>query len=169
YGRSLLAGFAGLAQDALAGVLDALALVGLGLADAADVGGDLADDFLVDAVDHDLGRHRHLERDAFGRLHVDRMAETEVEAQRVGALGLGAVADTDDLEVLLEAVGDADDHVVDEAAREAVLGTVVALVVGAGAGEHAAVDRHLDLARDLTAERALGALDRDRAFGDQHF
>ena len=52
----LLAGLAGLAQDALALVADALALVGLGLADGADVGGDLADDLLVDAVDDDLGR-----------------------------------------------------------------------------------------------------------------
>ena len=51
---------------------------------------------------------------------------------RVGALGLGAVADADDLELLAEAVGDADDHVVDEAAGEAVQGAVVALVVGAG-------------------------------------
>ena len=51
---------------------------------------------------------------------------------RVGALGLGAVADADDLELLAEAVGDADDHVVDEAAGEAVEGAVVALVVGPG-------------------------------------
>ena len=65
-----------------------------------------------------------------GALTIDRVAEAEGEAQRVGALRLGAVADADDLEFLLEAVGDADDHVVDEAAGEAVQGTVLALVVG---------------------------------------
>ena len=72
----------------------------------------------------------HLEGDALGRLHDDRVAEAEGEAELVGALGLGAVADADDLELLAEAVGDADDHVVDEGAGEAVQGAVVALVVG---------------------------------------
>src|SRR5689334_17655999 len=43
----LLGGLAGLADDPLARVLDALALVGLGLAELADVGGDLADRLLV--------------------------------------------------------------------------------------------------------------------------
>ena len=46
-------------------------------------------------------------------------------------LGDGPVADADDLEVLVEAVGDADDHVVDQAAGQAVQGPVLALVVGA--------------------------------------
>jgi hypothetical protein len=41
--RSLLAGLAGLAQDVLAEVAHTLALVGLGLAHGADVGGHLAD------------------------------------------------------------------------------------------------------------------------------
>src|SRR6478736_7914333 len=99
---SLLAGLAGLSQNTLAGVADALALVGLWLADAADVGRDLADDFLVDAAHDDLGLDRHLEGDAFRRLHVDRVAKTEVQAQGVGALCFGPVADADDLEVLLE-------------------------------------------------------------------
>ena len=48
-GVGLLGGLAGLADDPLAGVADAFALVGLGLADLADVGGDLADQLLVDA------------------------------------------------------------------------------------------------------------------------
>ena len=39
-----------LAADVLAGVADALALVGLGLAQLADVRGDLADQLLVDAL-----------------------------------------------------------------------------------------------------------------------
>jgi hypothetical protein len=45
----LLTSLSDLAADVLAGVADALALVRLGLAELADVGGDLADELLVDA------------------------------------------------------------------------------------------------------------------------
>ena len=74
---------------------------------------------------------RHLEGDALGRGDDHRVAEAEGQLERVRALGLGAVADADDLELLAEAVGDADDHVVDEAAGQPVQGAVLALVVGA--------------------------------------
>ena len=43
-----------------------------------------------------------------GASTIDRVAEAEGEAQRGRALGLGAVADADDLELLGEAVGHAD-------------------------------------------------------------
>ena len=65
---SLLAGLAGLAADTFAGVAHALALVGLGLAQRADVGGDLADQLLVDARALDPGGRRDLEGDALGGL-----------------------------------------------------------------------------------------------------
>ena len=45
--------------------IDALALVGLGRTEFADLGGDLADLLLVDAADHDLGRLRRRDGDAF--------------------------------------------------------------------------------------------------------
>ena len=48
-GHGLLARLSGLAADDLAGVAHALALVRVGLAELADVGGDLADLLLVDA------------------------------------------------------------------------------------------------------------------------
>src|SRR5512142_452245 len=51
-----LAGLARLAADPLAGVPDALALVGLGLARRADARGDLADELLVDADDRQARR-----------------------------------------------------------------------------------------------------------------
>src|SRR5215510_6827287 len=57
---SSLRRLAGLAQDALVDVPDPLALVGLGLADLADVGRDLADQLLVDALHGDAVRRRHL-------------------------------------------------------------------------------------------------------------
>ena len=71
-----------------------------------------------------------LERDAVGRVDHDGMAEAEGEAQRGRALGLGPVADADDLQLLAEAGRHADDHVVDEAAGEPVQAAVLPLVVG---------------------------------------
>src|SRR5262245_30136298 len=55
---------AGLAQDALVGVADPLALVGLGLADLANVGRDLTHQLLVGPLDRDAGGRGHLEGDA---------------------------------------------------------------------------------------------------------
>src|SRR5882757_2339816 len=59
-----LAGLAGLAADVLAGVAHALALVGLRLAGGANLGGDLADQLLVDADDREAGRVLDFEGDA---------------------------------------------------------------------------------------------------------
>ena len=111
----------------LAAVADALALVGLRRAALADVRGDLADQLLVDPADDDLGRLRDLELDPLRRLDRDRMRVAERHLQ-VLALELGAVADALDLELLLEAVGDALDHVRDQAAGEPVQGAVLAAV-----------------------------------------
>src|SRR6185437_4291711 len=102
-----------LADDVLAGVADALALVGLGRAPLANLGGDLADLLLARAADDDLRRLRHLERDALRRLHRDGVAEAELHLE-VGALERRAVADALDLEPLREAVHDPGDHVRDQ-------------------------------------------------------
>src|SRR5438045_6252085 len=83
----LLPGLTGLAQDALAGVADALALVGLGLADLADIGRHLADELLVEAPDGDPGGGRHLEGDAVGGVGVDRMREAEGHLEPVRPRG----------------------------------------------------------------------------------
>src|SRR5579862_2548237 len=50
-------------HDGLARIAHALALVGLGGLDVADLGRDAAHQLLVDAADHDLGlrRRRHLD------------------------------------------------------------------------------------------------------------
>ena len=55
------------ADDPLFGILDALALVGLGGAVFADLRGNLADLLLVDAGHDDFGRLRNSNRDAFRR------------------------------------------------------------------------------------------------------
>src|SRR6476660_9746305 len=59
------------------GVAHALALVGLGRADAADLGGRLADALPVGALDEDLGRARRLDADALRDRIADRVREAE--------------------------------------------------------------------------------------------
>ena len=96
-----------------------------------------------------------------GRLDADGVAEAELQVEGARALGRGAVADADDLEVLAESLGHADDHVVDERPEHAVEGTVLALVVGALDDEHVTFLTDGDGAGDLAGEFALGTLDRD--------
>src|ERR671912_1141150 len=88
-----------LAEDVLAAVLDALALVRLGLAPAADFGGELADGLLVDAADLDRGLVRSLHLQAFGHVDLDVVAVAELQLE-LAALRLRAIADAGDLEGL---------------------------------------------------------------------
>ena len=82
-------------------------------------------------------------------------------------MSCGAVADALDLQALLEAVGDALDHVRDQAAGEAVQGAVLAAVGRAAATVSAPVGLlDLHLGRERLGELALGPLDRDAARGD---
>src|ERR1700712_5772986 len=70
-----------LAEDKFIGILHALALVGLRRTIAADLGGHLADALDVVAVDDDLGRLRHRNRDAFRDRIDDIVAVAERELQ----------------------------------------------------------------------------------------
>src|SRR6478672_4663249 len=100
--HGLLTSLSDLAADVLAGVPHALALVRVGLAQLADVRGDLAVLLLVDALDAEAQRAVGGEADALGGLHRDGVAVAERELQ-VGTLGHHAVAGADDLELLLVA------------------------------------------------------------------
>ena len=77
------------------------------------------DQLLVDAGHGDLGGALDLEGDALGRFDLDGVAVAEVQLQLL-ADQLCAIADTLDLQVAGVALGDADDHVVDERAGQAV-------------------------------------------------
>src|SRR5215475_4963806 len=99
-----------LSPHVLALIADALALVRLGRANLADLGGGLADHLLVGSLDDHLGRRRHLEADAGARLHRDGMRVAHVELE-VGALERSAIAATLDLQMLLEALRDPLHHV----------------------------------------------------------
>ena len=65
-----------------------------------------------------------------GALNVIEWRVAELELQLGRALGQDAVAHAHDLELLLVAVGHADDHVVDQGAGQAVQRAALALVVG---------------------------------------
>src|SRR3546814_12468830 len=88
-------------------LFDALALIGFGLAPAADFRRDLADLLPVHAADLDRRVVRRLDLDAFGHRKVDIVAIAELQLQRL-ALRIGAIADAGDFEHLGEALGHAD-------------------------------------------------------------
>src|SRR6478672_4195152 len=90
------------AEDVLAAVFDAFALVRLGLAPAADFGRDLADLLLVDAADLDRVLVGSLDVDALGQLVIHVVAVTELQA-KLAALRLRTIADAGDLQDLREA------------------------------------------------------------------
>src|SRR4051812_31957369 len=71
-----------LAQDDLARVADALALVRLRRPQTADVRRDLADGLLVAPPHDDLRRRRNLELDAVRRVDGDRVGVAEREVDR---------------------------------------------------------------------------------------
>src|SRR6476619_525487 len=136
---------ADLSPHVLALVADALALVGLGRAHLADLGGRLPDDLLVRAIDDHLRRLWDVERHAVARGDRDGVREADGELE-LRALELRAIPDALDLEVLLEAVRDALDHVRDERPREPVERAVLAALGGAGHGDDAVLlrDPHAD-------------------------
>jgi hypothetical protein len=124
----------------------------------ADVGRDLADDLLVVALDDHAGRLGHLELDARRRLDVDRVRVAERELE-VAALERGAVADALQLQALLEALGDALDHVGHERARQAVQAPVLAAVGRARDGQDAVLLLDADVAALALGQRAARAGD----------
>src|SRR3569623_562722 len=149
-----------LAEDVLAGVLHALALVRFRTAEAADLGRDLADLLLVDAGDDDLGRLRRRDRDALRDRIVDvvRIAELQVELL---ALNRRAITDTVDLEPLFEALGHAVDQVADERARgaplrQSALGLLTRLDL-----DRSLVHRHRDVVVQRELKSAFRALHLD--------
>src|SRR5215468_5819664 len=93
-----------LAYDLLAQIHDALALVRLGLAEAADLRRHLAHALLVGAGDLDGGRLVALDLDVRGDREHDVVAVAELELQGL-ALDRGAVADAADLQRLAVALG----------------------------------------------------------------
>src|SRR5450759_3350035 len=128
--HGLLTSLSDLAADLLACVTNALAFVWVGLAQLANVCGDLANELLVDALDRKAGGVLNDEGDALWRLDGDRVAVAESELE-VAPLDYHAVTGAVDLHLLLIALGDTENHVGDKGAGQAVQRTRLALIVGA--------------------------------------
>src|SRR5579883_3638348 len=70
-----------LQSDLLSCVAHALALVGFGWTERADLGGGFADALLVGTLDQDFGLRRGFDRHALGRGEHHRMRKTQAEAE----------------------------------------------------------------------------------------
>src|SRR5690606_25374166 len=154
-----------LAEDVLAAVLDALALVRLGLAPAADFGGKLANGLLVDPADLDRGLVRRLHLEPFGNveLHVVAVAELQLELL---ALCVRAVADTGDLEDLGEALRDALDQVRHERSLHAPMAASRLAVVGRSDRNRSVLELVRHELRQAHRKGALRPLHVEHAFAD---
>ena len=111
-------------------------------------------------MDDDLVGGGDLDGDALDLLHDHLVGIPQVHDQLVALFG-HTVAHAVDIQLLLEAVGHAHHHVVQQRAGQAVEGPVLLGVVGAGDMEHALLhgDGHAGL--ELPGQGALGALDSD--------
>src|SRR5262249_31201298 len=106
-----------------------------------------------------------LGRDALGQLEHHRVREAERHVQLLPG-DFRAVTDAVDLELALEPVGDALDHVGDHGAHHAVLRAVLAAVVSALDVDLRAAVLDGTAARDVALELALRPLDRHVAVLD---
>src|SRR5512135_647677 len=133
---SLARGLAGLLLEDLAHEAEALELVWVRRPDSADLGRRLADLLLVDARHDDvrdvlgLRVRRDVHRHALGHRERDLVREADAEDD-VLPLHLGLEADPDEVDLALEALGHAEDGVLDERAVEAVERLVLLLLAAA--------------------------------------
>src|SRR5699024_9778879 len=126
-----LAGLAFLADDILAQIADALALIRLRRTLGAYFGGELAHGLLVVAVDDDAARRGDFDGDAVALAHDNLMGVAQGHHKVLALLG-GAVADALDLQLLGVALGYTVDHVGDEGPGQAVQASVLLIVGGPG-------------------------------------
>jgi hypothetical protein len=151
-----------LAADVFTDIADTFAFVGLGRIEGADFGGELADDLFVDAFDLDFGVVRDRDGEAAGDGVEEWVGATEGEV-KIGTLDGSAEADALDFKALDEPLGDAQDHILDEAAGSAVKGFVLAQFGGAGNGDKTAFADEGDPVWEGKVQFALGAFDDDGA------
>src|SRR5215470_241267 len=145
-----------LAQDELASIADALALVRLGRPELPDLGRDLTDLLLVDSGDHDLGRlgTYHLDTLGNGKGHVMAVAELELEAR---PLHRRAVTHAGDFELLGEALGDAGHQVRDQRPRHTPHGAGILRVLAQRDVDATILELGDDVVDQDVLELALGS------------
>src|SRR5215218_5324007 len=152
-----LTSLSNLATNPLARVADAFALVRLGLADLADVCRNLSNTLLVDAEYGEPGRGLDVEGDAIRCRHLDGMAVPERKLQLSRASGDHAVADSNDLQLLLVTSRHTRHHVRNQRACQPVQRLAHSLIVGPSDLQLTVLGaRDLDRLSDAMLERALG-------------
>ena len=157
----LLDGFAFLAADLFSGVADSLAFVGFRRVKGADICRSLADEMLVNAFDRDLCAFRDRDFHVRGDLEKDRMRFAEAEVKLL-TLDCRFEADALDLELFLEALVDASDHIGDERAGKAVKGLDLAAFAVPVEGNSAALHAGADGFRKGPGELAFRPFDGER-------
>src|SRR6516164_791736 len=155
------------AANLFAFVHDALALVRLRFADCADLGGKLPDLLLVRTLDHDCVHVGDFDRYSIGRCLDDGVGIADHENDRF-LFELGLIADAFDLQALFVSFGDAEDHIVDQGASQAVQGAVEAFVVWARHFDRLSVGLDLHVGMRFEFEFALGAFDANLAAVEVH-
>jgi hypothetical protein len=144
-----------LAANDLIRILDAFALVRIGLAKSADLRRGLTDFLFVDASNGDVAALRldgDLDSLRNGEAHGMRVAELEDDFL---PFDFGTVTDADDVELALESVGDPSDVVRHERAHQAVKPAHPSFIVRARELHHVVLDRHTDTRHDRSGESAF--------------
>src|SRR5690606_14290892 len=100
-----------------------LALVRLWATEVADFRGNLADQLLVDTFDDDISLARGFHGNTFWHLIFDRVGKAQCQGQSL-TLGSCTITHTDQLQLALEALAYADNHVVDQSTGSAGHGRI---------------------------------------------
>src|SRR3989339_2253821 len=111
--------FTRFAPDDLANVADPFSFVWFNFSGQSDLGGDLAYFLRVDPLDLDPGPPLDLKIDPRRRVKLDRMGIAKLQLQLL-PLHRGAITDADQVQLLLEAFGHADDLVLNHAVVESL-------------------------------------------------
>src|SRR5207237_1820982 len=166
--RLFRSGLPGLLLQHFTRIADALLLVGVRLAERADVGRHLPHELPVYAGHGEVRLlvDRHVDPAGDVEHHGMRVAEREVHLL---AFHFGAVPDADDVEVLAEALRHAADGICDEAAREAVELAELGICTKGPCLQLIAVDLEPDACRQRLPELAFRPLDFDGARLDVDF
>src|SRR5687768_4513041 len=138
----------------------ALLLIRIGLSKPSQVGCDLTNELTIDARHRDV--RLFIDRDVDARRHVkqDRMRVAERQDDLL-ALHFRTVADTDDIELALPPIGDANDGVIHQTARKTVELVQGALFTGLACQQLPLFDHRADAWRQRLTQLTLGTLDLD--------
>ena len=111
-----------------------------------------------------------LDLDGIGVLKLNGMREAQGQGQLAALLG-GTIADALNFQILTEALGNTDDHVMDQGAGQAMEAACLLLVIGAGNQNLIALDSNSHQRMKLGMQGTLGALNGDSVLGriDLHF